>query len=96
MQSSGFINYNGQIVAQDAKVFGTTNRAYRYGDGLFETMRMMEGNLMFFKYHVERLFRGMDVLKLKYHKETWTLDIRYSSVHHFSRSRSSMDRIEVS
>ncbi len=68
MQSSGFINYNGQIIAQDTKVFGTNNRAYRYGDGLFETMRMMEGNLMFFKYHIDRLFRGMDALKLKYHK----------------------------
>lgn len=68
MQSSGFINYNGQIIAQDTKVFGPNNRAYRYGDGLFETMRMMEGNLMFFKYHIDRLFKGMDTLKLKYHK----------------------------
>lgn len=68
MLSSGFINLNGQIHAFDAKVFGTSNRAYRYGDGLFETMRMMEGNLMYFKYHVERLFKGMQTLKLNYHK----------------------------
>jgi branched-chain amino acid aminotransferase len=68
MLSSGFINLNGQIFPYDSKVFGTSNRAYRYGDGLFETMRMMEGNLMYFKFHIERLFRGMDALKLKYHK----------------------------
>jgi branched-chain amino acid aminotransferase len=68
MLSTGFINLNGQIFPHDSKVFGTSNRAYRYGDGLFETMRMMEGNLMYFKFHVERLFRGMDALKLRYHK----------------------------
>ncbi len=68
MLSSGFINLNGQIFPHDSKVFGTSNRAYRYGDGLFETMRMMEGNLMYFKFHIERLFKGMDALKLKYHK----------------------------
>lgn len=68
MLSSGFINLNGHLHPFDSKVFGTNNRAYRYGDGLFETMRMMEGNLMYFKYHVERLFKGMQTLKLNYHK----------------------------
>lgn len=68
MLSTGFFNLNGQIFSQDSKVFGTSNRAYRYGDGLFETIRMMEGNLMYFKYHMERLFKGMNALKLQYHK----------------------------
>jgi len=68
MLSTGFFNLNGQLHAPDTKVFGTTNRAYRYGDGLFETLRMIDGNLMYFKFHMERLFKGMNTLKLKYHK----------------------------
>ncbi len=68
MQSTGFFNLNGQLYSPDTKVFGTTNRAYRYGDGLFETMRLIDGNLMYFKYHMERLFKGMNTLKLNYHK----------------------------
>lgn len=68
MISSGFFNYNGQLYTPDAKVFGTSNRAFRYGDGVFETMRMIEGNIMYFKYHMERLFKGMNALKLNYHK----------------------------
>lgn len=68
MVSTGFFNYNGQLYTEDSKVFGASNRAFRYGDGLFETMRMMDGNLMYFKYHMERLFKGLDVLKIQYHK----------------------------
>lgn len=68
MVSTGFFNYNGQLYTENSKVFGASNRAFRYGDGLFETMRMMDGNLMYFKYHMERLFKGMDVLKIQYHK----------------------------
>lgn len=68
MLSTGFFNYNGQLFSPDTKVFGTSNRAFRYGDGLFETLRMIDGNLMYFKYHMERLFKGMNALKLNYHK----------------------------
>ena len=68
MLSTGFFNLNGQLYSPDTKVFGTSNRAYRYGDGLFETLRMIEGNLMYFKFHMERLFKGMNTLKLQYHK----------------------------
>lgn len=68
MLSTGFFNLNGQLFSPETKVFGTSNRAFRYGDGLFETMRMIEGNLMYFKFHMERLFKGMNALKLHYHK----------------------------
>jgi branched-chain amino acid aminotransferase len=68
MVSTGFFNYNGQLFSPDTKVFGTSNRAFRYGDGLFETLRMIDGNLMYFKFHMERLFKGMNTLKLHYHK----------------------------
>ncbi len=68
MQSTGFFNYNGQLFQANTPVFNTQNRAFRYGDGLFETIRLVDGKLMFFKYHMERLFKGLDTLKLVYHK----------------------------
>ena len=68
MFSTGFFSLNGQLHPQDTNIFSTQNRALRYGDGLFETMRMLNGKIMFFKYHMDRLFRGMDVLKIDYHK----------------------------
>ncbi len=68
MFSTGFFSLNGQLYPQDTNVFGTQNRALRYGDGLFETMRMLDGKVMFFKYHMDRLFKGMQALKIDYHR----------------------------
>jgi branched-chain amino acid aminotransferase len=68
MLSTGFFSLNGQLYPQDTNVFGTQNRALRYGDGVFETMRMLDGKVMFFKYHMDRLFKGMQALKIDYHR----------------------------
>lgn len=40
-----------------------SNRGYRYGDGLFETMKMINGQLILADYHFERLFAGLSLLK---------------------------------
>jgi len=56
------INYNGKITDADTPIFTTKNRAFRYGDALFESIRMLDGRLPFLRYHYERLGRGMDVL----------------------------------
>jgi len=59
-----FINFNGEIVPADAKLLTLKNRAFRYGDGLFESMRMMKGQLKFADQHADRLQRGMKALKI--------------------------------
>lgn len=59
-----FINFNGEIVPADARVMTVGNRAFRYGDGLFESMRMMKGQLKFADLHADRLQRGMKALKI--------------------------------
>ena len=41
----------------------TADHGYRYGDGLFETMKMIKGNILFEEFHFERLFLGSKVLK---------------------------------
>ncbi|RCH56482.1 4-amino-4-deoxychorismate lyase [Mucilaginibacter hurinus] len=59
-----FINFNGEIVPADSKLFTVSNRGFKYGDGLFESMRMMKGKLKFADLHADRLQRGMKALKL--------------------------------
>ncbi|GAA4340865.1 aminodeoxychorismate lyase [Mucilaginibacter gynuensis] len=59
-----FINFNGEILPADSKVFTIANRGFRYGDGLFESMRMMKGQLKFADLHADRLQRGMKALKI--------------------------------
>jgi branched-chain amino acid aminotransferase len=42
----------------------TAQRAWRYGDGLFETLRVCKGTPLFFTRHYSRLILGMDTLGL--------------------------------
>lgn len=58
-----FINYNGNIYEEGQPVVISSDHSYRYGDGLFETMKMIDGNILFEEYHFERLLAGSKVLK---------------------------------
>ncbi|WP_245989151.1 aminotransferase class IV [Pelobium manganitolerans] len=65
LMQHNFINFNGEIAAGDDKLFTNNNRAFRYGDGLFETMRVSNGKLNFADLHADRLQQGMKTLKLE-------------------------------
>jgi len=70
-----FINFNGEIIPADSKVLTVANRGFRYGDGLFESMRLMKGQLKFPDLHADRLQRGMKALKIDGYSQmdTWFL-----------------------
>ncbi len=70
-----FINFNGEILPADAKVLSVANRAFKYGDGLFESMRMLKGQLKFAEQHADRLHKGMKALKMDGYSQldTWFL-----------------------
>lgn len=58
------VNYNGELIdAADAQ-FGIENRAFRYGDGLFETIRFQNGKLLFWEDHYYRMMGGMCLLRM--------------------------------
>jgi len=59
-----FINFNDEIITANSKVLSVANRAFKYGDGLFESMRLMKGQIKFADLHADRLQRGMKALKL--------------------------------
>jgi aminodeoxychorismate lyase len=59
-----FMNFNGQIFPSDQEVLSVNNRGFRYGDGLFESMRYMNGAIKFPELHIDRMQKGMKVLKL--------------------------------
>ncbi|MGI4750498.1 MAG: aminotransferase class IV [Janthinobacterium lividum] len=58
-----FYNYNGSIIPAEQQVLKLNNRAFHYGDGLFESMRMIRGNLQFASLHAKRLQLGLKALK---------------------------------
>jgi len=61
---STFINFNGELLPSGTAILTADNRGFRYGDGLFETMRVAEGRLYLGQYHFERLLAGAGLLQL--------------------------------
>ena len=59
------INFNGQIIPENAPVFKETNRAFRYGDCLFETIRTLGDKINFWEDHYLRLMASMRILRME-------------------------------
>lgn len=59
------ICFNGKFFSADEPVLLASNRGYRYGDGLFETMKVQQGNILLADYHFERLFTGIAMLQFE-------------------------------
>jgi len=58
--------YNGEIVtAKDLVDIAFSNRAFKFGDALFETIRYSNKNILFLTDHVLRLKLSMPILKMK-------------------------------
>lgn len=62
------ICFNGKIIAADKPVLLASNRSYRYGDGVFETMKIKAGKILLADYHFERLFSSLLLLKFEWPK----------------------------
>jgi len=56
---------NGQFVPETQAVVPLTDRGFMYGDGLFETLRIVNGRPFRLAQHLERMRRGADFLKIK-------------------------------
>jgi branched-chain amino acid aminotransferase len=60
-----YINYNGKLFLETENIFSANNRAFKYGDAIFETIRIINGKLCFLSDHFERLQKGIDFLQMK-------------------------------
>jgi branched-chain amino acid aminotransferase len=58
-----FFIYNNNFFRVGMTVIRADNCGLRYGDGLFETMRMHEGKILNVDFHFERFFQGMKMLQ---------------------------------
>lgn len=56
---------NGQFLSAAEAVVPVNDRGFMYGDGLFETLRVVNGRPFRMAQHLERMTRGADFLKIK-------------------------------
>ena len=59
-----YIAYDGVLRHADTFFIRPTNRAFRFGDGLFETVHYHKGRLLFWASHYDRMVKGMAALRL--------------------------------
>ena len=60
-----FINNNGTILSNDAPTIQAGNRGHVYGDGVFESIRIMNGIPLNTENHVRRLLEGAKAIKMR-------------------------------
>ncbi|MFS4468463.1 aminotransferase class IV [Maribacter sp. 2210JD10-5] len=59
------VNFNGQLVDEALNYLNHNNRGLRYGDALFEAMRVVNGHIYFLEDHYLRLMSSMRILRME-------------------------------
>ncbi|MFK8058493.1 MAG: aminotransferase class IV [Polaribacter sp.] len=59
------INFNGELVHSENIQLSAENRAFKYGDGIFETIKIVNKKVVFWEDHYFRLMASMRMLRMK-------------------------------
>ena len=60
-----YVNNNGVLLLNDAPTIHAGNRGHLYGDGVFESIRILSGKPINIENHIDRLLKGANVLKME-------------------------------
>lgn len=96
-----YINNNGTILSNDAPTIHPGNRGHLYGDGVFESIRLINGKALNMDNHVKRMLDGAKVIKMRtpsyYTTEFFESKIlelcQRSGIKEGGRCRLSLDRV---
>ena len=58
------INYNGDLVDSQTLI-SNSNRSFLYGDGVFETIKVVNNKILFFEDHYFRLMASMRIVRMQ-------------------------------
>jgi branched-subunit amino acid aminotransferase/4-amino-4-deoxychorismate lyase len=59
------VSYNGKLVLEKEATVSVNNRSFRYGDGFFETIKVINGNIILSNLHFSRLFSSLEKLQFE-------------------------------
>jgi len=60
-----FVNNNGKVLSSDGPTIYANSRAFLYGDGVFESVRIRNGRPINLENHVKRLIQGAKAIKMR-------------------------------
>lgn len=58
------VNFNG-IITEENQLFSAFNRSFLYGDGVFETLKIVNNKILFFEDHYFRLLASMRIIRMQ-------------------------------
>lgn len=58
------VNFNGELLDQGTAFLDESNRGLRYGDALFDTIRVVNSKIFFWESHYLRLMASMRIMRL--------------------------------
>lgn len=59
-----YINNNGKVLPRESLSVSAGSRAFLYGDGVFESIRIYAGRPINLKTHFQRLFKGAEIMHI--------------------------------
>ncbi|WP_405606145.1 aminotransferase class IV [Polaribacter sp. Asnod1-A03] len=59
------INFNGELLYSENLKLSIENRAFKYGDAIFETIKVLNNKVVFLEDHYFRLMASMRMLRMK-------------------------------
>src|SRR5690606_21491632 len=59
------ININGELHAPQAATLSFKNRGFTYGDAVFETIRVINGKIIFWEDHYFRLMASVRIMRME-------------------------------
>ncbi|MFD1095755.1 aminotransferase class IV [Salegentibacter chungangensis] len=59
------INLNGNLLEDSQASLSVSNRGFAYGDSVFETIRVINGKIMFWEDHYFRLMASMRIMRME-------------------------------
>ncbi len=95
-----YVNNNGEVLSGESFSIRAGNRGFLYGDGVFESVRILNGRAINLENHIARMMEGAAKLKMRvpsYYTLAFFEDkinelIQKSAVHHGGKCRISLDR----
>jgi branched-chain amino acid aminotransferase len=59
------LNFNGNVISKNTNFITSDNRGLKYGDALFETIRVVNNKIYFWEDHYLRLMSSMRILRMQ-------------------------------
>jgi branched-chain amino acid aminotransferase len=89
-----YIHFNGDLVPAGKEIITADSRGLRYGDGVFETIKVINGNVQLAPLHYERLFHSLSVLQIQL-PVTCTADYLTESIIALCRKNNTLQQSRV-